>query len=95
MNGSVLASYLVQKVDSDLCEEEGLILFNNTCTQLANICRMKDMEITGWNHWRECSNNHIETVPEDNDCSDGTQSFEVVHLLDRVSSTAEYYERYI
>ena len=39
------------------------------------------------------NNNHIETVPEDNDCSNGTQSFEAAHLLDRVSSTAEYYER--
>ena len=76
-----------------MCEEEGLILFNNTCTKLANICMMKDMEVTGWNHSKG-SNHPIKTVSEDNECSNGTQAFEVGSLLDRVSSTAEYYERY-
>ena len=37
------------KVDSKLCEDEGLLLFNNTCTKLANICMMKDMEENGCN----------------------------------------------
>ena len=80
-------------MDSNLCEEEGLIFFNNTCTKLANICMMKGMEVTGWNHSKE-SDHPIKTVSEDNKCGNGTQAFGVGSLLDRVSSTAEYYERY-
>merc|ERR1719232_1261172 len=66
--------------DSQHCQDQGLVLYNNTCHQLDHVCAQ--FSLSGINREAEL-------------CGNSSYQVELDHLIPRSSSSSEYYERYV